>query len=225
MSEVADTCCFAAPGGLFLQTQFWDTNPPTGPTDKWTIHGLWPDNCDGSWEQFCDKSRQYKNISDILISYGATELLDFMSTHWLPSYGSNEHFWVHEWGKHGTCISTFDTRCYTDHTTGIEVVDYFKATIDLYKKLDSYAFLAAANIFPSHTESYAAVDIIAALRRGHKGMTPIIQCRYGALDEIWYYFDVRGSVQTGEFVPQNPVAASSRCPSSGIRYLPKKKRL
>ena len=92
-------------------------------------------------------------------------------------------------------------------------------------KLTLQQFLAAANILPSYTESYAAADIIATLRRGHKGMTPIIQCRYGALDEIWYYFDVRGSVQTGEFVPQNPVAASSRCPSSGIRYLPKKKRL
>lgn len=34
-------CCFNYPGGLFLQTQFWDTNPPTGPSDSWTIHGLW----------------------------------------------------------------------------------------------------------------------------------------------------------------------------------------
>lgn len=34
-------CCFNFPGGLLLQTQFWDTNPPTGPSDSWTIHGLW----------------------------------------------------------------------------------------------------------------------------------------------------------------------------------------
>ena len=34
-------CCFNYPGGLLLQTQFWDTNPPTGPSDSWTIHGLW----------------------------------------------------------------------------------------------------------------------------------------------------------------------------------------
>ena len=34
-------CCFNYPGGLFLQTQFWDTNPPTGSSDSWTIHGLW----------------------------------------------------------------------------------------------------------------------------------------------------------------------------------------
>ena len=40
-TAVADTCCFNAPGGLFLQTQFWDTAPSTGPSNHWTVHGLW----------------------------------------------------------------------------------------------------------------------------------------------------------------------------------------
>lgn len=40
-APVQDTCCFNYPGGQLLQTQFWDTNPPTGPVDSWTIHGLW----------------------------------------------------------------------------------------------------------------------------------------------------------------------------------------
>ena len=38
---IKDTCCFAAPGGQLLQTQFWDTDPETGPSNSWTIHGLW----------------------------------------------------------------------------------------------------------------------------------------------------------------------------------------
>jgi len=38
---VKNLCCFNAPGGSLLQTQFWDTNPVTGPEDSWTIHGLW----------------------------------------------------------------------------------------------------------------------------------------------------------------------------------------
>ena len=40
-TAVADTCCFNAPGGQLLLTQFWDTKPVTGPVDSWTIHGLW----------------------------------------------------------------------------------------------------------------------------------------------------------------------------------------
>lgn len=40
-SSVQDLCCFNSPGGSLLQTQFWDTNPVTGPDNSWTIHGLW----------------------------------------------------------------------------------------------------------------------------------------------------------------------------------------
>lgn len=35
------SCCFNSPGGSLLQTQFWDYDPSDGPTDSWTIHGLW----------------------------------------------------------------------------------------------------------------------------------------------------------------------------------------
>ncbi len=40
-TTAVDTCCLNYPGGLMLQTQFWDTQPPVGPSDSWTVHGLW----------------------------------------------------------------------------------------------------------------------------------------------------------------------------------------
>lgn len=51
-TAVTDSCCSIVKGGLVLQTQFWSTW--TGledegqllPQGSWTIHGLWPDNCD-----------------------------------------------------------------------------------------------------------------------------------------------------------------------------------
>jgi ribonuclease T2 len=60
-----DTCCTETFGGLLLQTQIWSTY--TGlesvgqvlPKNSWTVHGLWPDFCNGSYTQYCDLNRQY----------------------------------------------------------------------------------------------------------------------------------------------------------------------
>lgn len=88
-------CCFNAPGGALLQTQFWDTNPVVGPSDSWTIHGLWPDNCDGTYEASCDDKRAYTNITQILNAAGKQDLVDYMSTYWQSNSGSAETFWEH----------------------------------------------------------------------------------------------------------------------------------
>lgn len=135
---VENLCCFNAPGGQMLQTQFWDTNPPTGPSDSWTLHGLWPDKCDGTYEANCDPSRAYKNISAIIKSFGKTELLDYMGTYWKDYKGNDDSFWMHEWSKHGTCISTLEPTCYSEHKPTEEVVDYFQKAVDLFKDLPSY---------------------------------------------------------------------------------------
>lgn len=68
VSKVLDTCCVETFGGLLLSTQFWDTY--TGlesqgqklPKDSWTLHGMWPDFCNGSFTQYCDLSRQYDPV-------------------------------------------------------------------------------------------------------------------------------------------------------------------
>ncbi|KAL8726132.1 MAG: hypothetical protein Q9181_006169 [Wetmoreana brouardii] len=209
---VADTCCFNAPGGQLLQTQFWDTNPPTGPSDSWTVHGLWPDHCDGSFDQYCDPNRQYTNISSIISAAGQTDLLNYMNTYWKDYQGNDESFWEHEWGKHGTCISTLEPSCYSNYAPQEEVVAYFQKTVDLFKTLDSYSFLSAAGIVPSTTKTYTSAEILAALAKP-RGVQVSIQCSSSALDEIWYFFDVRGSVQTD--------GSKSDCPATGIKYLPK----
>ncbi|KAF2641272.1 ribonuclease M [Massarina eburnea CBS 473.64] len=218
---VSNLCCFNAPGGQLLQTQFWDTDPVTGPTDSWTIHGLWPDHCDGTYDASCDSSRAYTNISAILKSFGATTLLSDMGTYWKDYQGNDETFWQHEWGKHGTCISTLEPSCYTNHKATEEVVDFFQKTVDLFKALPSYTWLAAAGITPSTTTTYTTSQIQSALSAKRSGVTVTLGCSSSALNEIWYHYDVRGSVQSGEFVPANPDGTKSTCPSTGIKYLPK----
>ena len=59
-ANITDSCCAETFGGLVLSTQFWDTY--TGleshgqvlPANTWTLHGLWPDFCNGSFTQYCD---------------------------------------------------------------------------------------------------------------------------------------------------------------------------
>lgn len=113
-TTAVDTCCFNYPGGHLLQTQFWDTNPATGPSDSWTIHGLWPDHCtidllrtltyranklgDGTYDSTCDSKRQYTNITQILQGFGDTSTLSYMQTYWKDYTGDDESFWEHEWG-------------------------------------------------------------------------------------------------------------------------------
>jgi ribonuclease T2 len=61
-----------------------------------------------------------------------------MNEYWVDINGDDESFWEHEWGKHGTCISTFKPSCYSDYTPTQEVHDFFQKTVDLFKGLDSY---------------------------------------------------------------------------------------
>jgi len=110
----------------------------SGPSNSWTIHGLWPDHCDGTYDSSCDSTRAYTNITAILQSYGKNDLLAYMNTYWVDINGADETFWEHEWAKHGTCISTFKPSCYTSYTAQEEVPDFFQKTVDLFQTLDSY---------------------------------------------------------------------------------------
>ena len=222
-SAVADTCCFNHPGGQFLQTQFWDTNPPNGPSDSWTMHGLWPDHCDGGFDQFCDDTRSYNNITDILTALDGTDLLAYMNTYWRADRGSDEHLWSHEWNKHGTCISTLEKKCYDRerYRPSEEVYDYFNSAVKLFKDLDTYKTLAAAGIHPSSTNTYSLAQLRNTLR-AKQGVSVTLRCRGNLLNEIWYHFDVLGSVQTGKFIPAPPDGGKTNCPRYGVRYLPKR---
>ncbi|RPB00769.1 ribonuclease T2 [Choiromyces venosus 120613-1] len=219
-TAVPGACCFNHPGGQLLLTQFWDTNPSTGPVDAWTLHGLWPDNCDGTWEQHCDISREYTGIRESIQATGEIALLSYMDQYWKDYQGDDESLWKHEWDKHGTCINTLNTKCYQGYSAREEMIDYFQVTVDLFKTLDSYKMLAAAGITPSSTKTYTSAAIQDALTATH-GFPVTIGCKNGEFNEIWYHYNVKGSLQTGEFIPTSPDGTKSTCATSGVKYLPK----
>jgi ribonuclease T2 len=144
-----------------------------------------------------------------------------MSLYWKDYQGNDESFWYHEWAKHGTCISTLEPECYNEHKATEEVVDYFQKAVDLFKGLPSYQWLKAAGIEPSTTKTYTFAQIQAALAVNRPGVEVTLGCKSGVFNEIWYHYDVRGSLQTGEFVAADPDGTKSTCPQTGIRYLPK----
>ncbi|KAF7295698.1 Ribonuclease T2 [Mycena indigotica] len=219
----SNTCCFESPGGLLLQTQFWDATPvSTGPNNSWTIHGLWPDNCDGTFSENCDSSRDYTGISTLLTNQGAASTLSFMNTFWknLPSDGTDESLWEHEWATHGTCYSTLKTSCLPSGSSkGAEAVAFFETTVKLFQTLPTFDWLSAAGIVPSSSTTYTLSALQAAVR-AKWGFTPAFQCSGSTLNGVFYYFNLKGSVIDGTFVPINAATAST-CSSTGIKYAPK----
>ncbi|KIL71547.1 hypothetical protein M378DRAFT_155136 [Amanita muscaria Koide BX008] len=217
---IPNTCCFESPGGLLVLTQFWDVNPTTGPTNSWTIHGLWPDNCDSTYHENCDPSRDYTNIAALLTAQGASATLDFMQTYWKDINGNDEQLWEHEWATHGTCMSTLWPSCLPSGSpTGAEAVAFCQTVVRLFQNSDIYNGLANAGITPSTSATYSLSTLQSALKTAF-GVTPALNCGSGSLNEVYIYFHLRGSVIDGTFDPIDaPVAGS--CPSSGIRYPPK----
>ena len=150
-----------------------------------------------------------------------------MRQYWKSWKGNDEVLWQHEWNKHGTCISTLEPKCYDtndeNYTDQLEVAHYFEATVNLFKTRDSYAILAAAGVLPSHAHLYTIEEIQEPLMKAH-GAPVTVGCHGTRLSEIWYHFNVRGSVQEGEWVPALPDGMKKGCPATGIEYLPKEER-
>lgn len=188
---------------------------------KLTAAGLWPDNCDGTYEAYCDDARNYKDITTILQDANHTETLGFMQKYWKDYHGNDNTFWQHEWGKHGTCVSTLSPSCFPNYSRAEEVPLFFDRAVELFKGLPTYEWLKEAGIEPSTTATYTSAQIQDALSKKFGGAEVRLGCHYGQLNEVWYFHNVRGSIQAGDFIPTDVVGSRSSCPSTGIKYLPK----
>lgn len=221
----AASCCFEAPGGIMLQTQFWDYSPATGPSDLFTLHGLWPDNCDGTYEQFCDNSDTIANdgstIQSILVDdFDDEALYNNLNTVWKDINGNDHSLWAHEWNKHGTCINTIKASCYPNFKTHENVYNYYSILYNLFENLPTYKWLVEAGITPSNSKTYTKEQIQSALSSNF-GQDVYFKCdRNNALSEVWYFHHTKGSLLQNNFVPIAPLS-NSNCPASGILFPPK----
>lgn len=251
-----ESCCFEN-WGVLMQTQFWDYNATyldllnsTSPEDlatleqqvlssygdddaksTFTIHGLWNDLCDGSFNQYCNPSLEISqakdNITHVMVDvFGEADLYKKMSTYWLNNVKSNVEnagnidLWEHEYNKHGTCMNTLLPKCFTGAYTRFEnTISFYKKTVELWSNLPTYQFLQQFGITPSLTKQYKLADVQAALAQAHDGKEVYIGCLKGAIDEIWYYHNLKGNVLTGEYQPIDSLTPST-C-GDYVYYLPK----
>lgn len=189
---------------------------------------MWPDNCDGTYNSYCDASRNYTaiDITNILLDFSRGDLLDEMNTFWINQGAPNSDFWAHEFSKHATCTSTFDTNCYHNYVNGTEVIDFFETSLAYYKTRSTYDILAKGGVVPSNTTTYTLGQLQAAARNA-TGQTAYFGCSYAnsnassrtILSEVWYYGYTYGRVQDLRFVATDAgVFGNSSCAASGIRY-------
>ncbi|KAI6120577.1 ribonuclease T2 [Pisolithus croceorrhizus] len=219
---LTNPCCNVVKDGLVLQTQYWDTY--TGleiygqllPSSTWTIHGLWLDNCDGSYDQYCDLTRQYDpdpspsvlpdgtpvppytgpSVKTFSEDFGRWDLLK--CNFWINQGAPNEDFWAHEFSKHATCTSTFDVACYEpDYKEHQDVVNSYEAVVKVFQLYPTYNMLAAAGIVPSNGTTYTLAQITNALY-SQTGAIPYLGYSGNGvvLDEVWYFHHVLGTVRT-----------------------------
>jgi len=146
-----------------------------------------------------------------------------MEQYWINNKFQTEEFWEHEWSEHGTCYNTLLPSCLPPGSPrGAEAVAYFTRVVELFQQLPTYQWLAAAGITPDSHQEYNFDDIISALREA-SGVTPAINCKSGAIQEINWYFYLKGSVIDGQFIPIDSPKASE-CRRGPVRYLPKSSR-
>jgi ribonuclease T2 len=198
--------------GVVVLAIQWIQN--SGPSDEWTLHGLWPNNCDGSYgpSSGCDNSRNYPNMGEIVGQDKALE--SEMNEYWSSYKGDNPAFWTHEWNKHGTCLSTIDPKCYTNYESAMEVRDYFKQALALRKQFNLYKILEDNGVKPGRT--YSREQIIQAVQTG-LGKKVTLVCKGKALQEVRIEFEVQGK---NDYKPID-VKNIGTCPKQGIKYIPK----
>lgn len=112
----------------------------------WLIHGLWPENSDNTWDQFCTKEKFDESK--------VARLMPELNKYWpnLEKGKNNESLWKHEWEKHGTCTK------FNQH-------DYFAKTIQLSQAYPIDQVLKDASIVPNSEKPYSTSAIKSALSK------------------------------------------------------------
>ncbi|KZT51748.1 ribonuclease T2 [Calocera cornea HHB12733] len=203
--------------------------------------------CDGSYTQYCDLTRQFDptpspNISegvvipawngttvDVFIKdFARFDLLQYMDRYWINQGDTNAVFWAHEFSKHATCFSTWDTKCFSQpYVEHEEMINFFNVHRGrIYQTYPTGSFFRSAGIVPSNTTTYNLTQLQQAVK-AHTGAILYFGCTGNqtankdgrtVLDEVWYFNHVLGSPNTGFYKHIDSLSNSSCTPTGQIWY-------
>jgi Ribonuclease T2 family len=74
-------------------------------------------------------------VDTFITAAGRDDLLAFMKKYWVSQGSTDASFWAHEYSKHGTCFSTFDTKCYPSFTKYEDLIDFFDTVTKAWLKV------------------------------------------------------------------------------------------
>jgi ribonuclease T2 len=118
--------------------------------------------------------------------YAELILLWHSHRYWIAQNQPNYQFWQHEFSKHATCFSSFDTgfngtnNCYgVTYQEGEDIVDFYETVALHYLKYPSYDWLSAAGIVPSNSTSYKLSQFQDALTKA-SGALPFVSLLRGS---------------------------------------------
>ena len=198
---------------ILLATQWPETfcehNKCVHHKDRWLIHGAWPENNDGSYPQYCDRNSKFNH--NAIKSIESEMVANWKS---LKSGSSNDHFWSHEYTKHGTCA----IECPLMQNE----FSYFKSTLDSFKRLHIEQWLAAGGVVPSTTQIYPLQAFHDAIEKGF-GYKVQIQCTRSNHHDYPIIAQINFCLSKQDLSPFNCHSKDVRCTSSNIGYLPTQK--
>ncbi|KAL2484646.1 Ribonuclease 1 [Abeliophyllum distichum] len=184
--------------GSYCDTKQSCCYPTTGkPSTDFGIHGLWPNNNDGSYPSNCDSNNPYnqKKVSDLI-----SQMQQSWPTLACPS-NSGSSFWAHEWEKHGTCSESV-----------LDQHGYFKTALNLKAQIDLLQILRSSGINPD--DGFYSLSSIRNAIKNAIGYTPGIECNVDAsgnsqLYQIYICVDTSGSN-----LIECPVLPNGKCGST-----------
>jgi ribonuclease T2 len=142
-----------------------------------------------------------------------------MNTYWPTKFDDNNGFWAHEWNKHGTCVTTLSSECFSQNSAykpGMEVNNYFKQGLKLRQQFNLYSALKKNGVVATLDKSqWKTPSEISNIIQKEFGVGVQLKCQSGLIYEVVMYFAAQGK---DSYVPMAlPSNLQHSCGKSGSK--------